>query len=135
MTPSGIAIQSDQQAESESQLPEWRFQRCTAETERFPAILLEVIASIENIICTILTNASPEQTNTFRQPLTALQTTTFYRYHSSCSTLQTRDCLVVREAKNAIRLISSKYRQLIVQSSSTTTMSSSNYDDEMDNSI
>lgn len=110
------SILADQESLRESSLPDSRFQYCGNETARFPVNLQEVTTSLENVLCTIVSSATNEERESFREPLRSLQNTILYRYHTSCSTLQTRDCLVFKEAKQALTLISRKYNQLISQS-------------------
>jgi hypothetical protein len=95
------------------ELPSWRMLRCGNETNHFMPRLEEVTLHMEEFLCLLVSSATPEQRSEFRRPFNRLMNTTFLRYHSSCSTLQTRDCLVLQAAKSTLRAISSTFNILL----------------------
>lgn len=126
----------------ESDVPAWRFLRCGNESVTLPSHLESITHLLENMLCNILTSATDEQRASFRAPFNRLSNTVLYRYHNSCSMLQTRDCLVVREAKQSLTFIKRKFSMLIHGSRSSvgeseTALTSQhiNNDHEMDNSL
>ncbi|CAL8080695.1 unnamed protein product [Orchesella dallaii] len=134
MSQSGESNIPDEQLEDD--VPTWRFLRCGNETESLPSSLKDVTSQMENILCTMLTSASDEQRASFREPFNKLGKTVLYRYHSSCATLQTRDCLVVREAKQALTLIHRKFSQLMTNANRAGSSNSHDeQEDDMDNSL
>lgn len=128
---------SDQEVQlEEDEVPSWRFQRCGNESDQLQARLDDVTTEMESVVCTILSSATLEQRASFRTPFNKLNDTVLERY-DTCTMRIARDCLIVREAKQATSLILRKFASLITEeanrSANTNESNVSGDSEEMDN--
>jgi hypothetical protein len=113
MTVVGVNDVSDDDIDEHDDLPLWRYLRCENESDNFMLKLAEMTLQMENFLCTVVSSANLEQRAMFREPFNKLLRTTFFRYHSSCSSLQMRDCLVLSEAKRTLQAISVQFNMML----------------------
>jgi len=113
------ALRDEQAVEEISQLPYVSNLRCGNESSSLVSIIQDLTARVEDILCTLLTGASLEERALFREPYNNLRQATLFRYHSSCSSLEIRDCLVVRESKHILNNMLAKFGKLLIGSDIT----------------
>ena len=101
---------------------------CENESQNYVPLVEELTRRLENVMCTAMNSANLEQRASFRRPLEQLEATKLYRYHGACTSLQTRDCIVLHHARQLLRNYQKKFRKLSLQfqSATTTHRSSSN---------
>ncbi|OXA61129.1 hypothetical protein Fcan01_06149 [Folsomia candida] len=119
LTVVGVNEVSDDNIDETDGLPSWRYLRCGNESGAFMLRLAEMTLQMENILCTVVNSATVAQRATFRESFNKLVSTTFFRYHSSCSTLQTRDCLVMKETRDTLNAMSAKFNSMTKNSNSS----------------
>ncbi|CAG7718246.1 unnamed protein product [Allacma fusca] len=88
---------------------------CENESTNYVALVQELTSRMENLLCTVVTGANLEQRASFRRPLQHLEITKIFRYHNSCTALQTRDCIVFHETKEYLLKLRNKFKKLILQ--------------------
>ena len=107
------ALRDDQAVEDLNQLPYISNLRCGNESSSLVSIIQTLTTRIEDILCTLITGASLEERALFREPYNTLRQATLFRYHTSCSSVEIRDCLVVRETKHILNNMLLKFGKLL----------------------
>jgi len=107
-------LNDDQVIEDPNQFSTIATLRCGNESDSFMMLLRELTMKIEDILCTLVVGSTPEERASYRIPYNSLLQTQIYRYHSSCSLLETRDCLLVKETKTVLEGMAAKFNRLLI---------------------